>query len=214
MESNPYQQGLFVPHDVTGLINLMGGDDRFLAHMVPFFEKTPRNFKWNEYYNHANEPVHQAVYMFPYAGTPWLTQKWARDVMNNAYGSGVKGLCGNEDVGQMSAWFLLSAMGFHPVSPASSIYIIGSPLFDEVSIRLDPKYYPGKSFKVVAHHNTDKNVYVQSVRLNGKALERAWITHKEIVSGGTLEFKMGPEPNTAWASAPEHRPPSISRPAK
>ena len=212
VESNPYQQGLFVPHDVAGLINLMGGDERFLAHMVPFFEKTPRSFKWNQYYNHANEPVHQAVYMFPYAGAPWLTQKWARDVMNNAYGSGVKGLCGNEDVGQMSAWFLLSAMGFHPVSPASTVYIIGSPLFDEVSIRLDPQYYPGKSFKVVAHHNTDKNVYVQSMTLNGKTLERAWITHNEIVSGGTLTFEMGPEPNKAWASAPEHRPPSTSRP--
>jgi len=156
--------------------------------------------------------VHHAVYMFPYAGAPWLTQKWARTIMNHAYGSGVKGLCGNEDVGQMSAWFLLSAMGFHPVSPVSAIYIIGSPLFDEVSIRLDPKYYPGQSFRIIAHANTDGNVYVRSVTLNGSALERAWITHKEIVSGGTLEFVMGPEPNRTWASAPKHRPPSISRP--
>jgi len=212
VESNPYQQGLFVPHDVQGLINLMQGDDRFLDHLVPFFEKTPLSFKWNDYYNHANEPVHHAVYMFPYAGAPWLTQKWARTIMNHAYGSGVKGLCGNEDVGQMSAWFLLSAMGFHPVSPVSAIYIIGSPLFDEVSIRLDPKYYPGQSFRIIAHANTDGNVYVRSVTLNGSALERAWITHKEIVSGGTLEFVMGPEPNRTWASAPKHRPPSISRP--
>ncbi|MHC4201114.1 MAG: GH92 family glycosyl hydrolase, partial [Planctomycetota bacterium] len=210
VESNPYQQGWFVPHDVRGLVNLMGGDAKFLAHLVPFFEKTPRHFRWNEYYNHANEPVHHVVYMFPYAGAPWLSQKWARIVMAGAYGPGVKGLCGNEDVGQMSAWVLLSTMGFHPVAPCSGVYVIGSPMFNKVSVRLDPKYYKGRSFTIVARGNSPENIYIRSAKLNGRPLERAWITHDEIVSGGTLEFVMGPEPNRKWASAPEHAPPSLT----
>jgi hypothetical protein len=210
VEANPYQQGWFVPHDVRGLINLMGGRESFLAHLVPFFEKTPRTFKWNDHYNHANEPVHHVVYLFPYAGAPWLTQKWARTVMDSAYGPGVKGLCGNEDVGQMSAWYLLSVMGFHPVVPCSDVYVIGSPLFRKLSVRLDPRYHKGRSFTILAPANSSENIYVQSARLNGRALERAWITHGEITSGGTLEFIMGPEPNREWASGPEAVPPSLS----
>lgn len=201
VESNPYQQGWFVPHDVPGLIQLMG-KQYFLDYLTAFFEKTPANFKWNPYYNHANEPVHQVAYLFVYAGAPWLTQKWVRFILNNAYGTGVKGLCGNEDVGQMSAWYLLSALGFHPVSPVDGTYIIGSPLFDRVTLRLDPAYYKGKTFTVVAHNNSEKNFYIQSARLNGKPLERGWLKHTEIVAGGTLEFVMGPEPNLHWGSAP------------
>ncbi|MHC5057284.1 MAG: GH92 family glycosyl hydrolase [Planctomycetota bacterium] len=210
VESNPYQQGWFVPHDVRGLINLMGGREAFLAHLVPFFEKTPRTFKWNDHYNHANEPVHHVAYLFPYARAPWLTQKWVRTVMDCAYGPGVKGLCGNEDVGQMSAWYLLSAMGFHPVAPCSDVYVIGSPLFRKLSVRLDPAYHRGKSFTILAPGNSPQNIYVQSARLNGKVLSRAWITHDEITSGGTLEFDMGPEPNREWASGPASVPPSLS----
>lgn len=210
VESNPYQQGWFVPQDVAGLIGLMG-KDYFLSHLTEFFEKTPPSFKWNDYYNHANEPVHHVAYMFTYAGAPWLTQKWARFIMDHAYGSGVKGLCGNEDVGQMSAWYVLSALGFHPVSPVDGIYIIGSPLFDKVTVRLDPRYYPGKSFTVVARNNAAENFYVQSATLNGRPLERAWIKHSEIVAGGTLEFMMGSQPNKAWGAGPEQLPPSLSR---
>ena len=210
VESNPYQQGWFVPHDVRGLINLMGGREGFLAHLVPFFEKTPRTFKWNDHYNHANEPVHHVAYLFPYARAPWLTQKWVRTVMDCAYGPGVKGLCGNEDVGQMSEWYLLSAMGFHPVAPCSDVYVIGSPLFRKLSVRLDPDYHSGKSFTILAPTNSAENIYIQSARLNGRALERAWITHDEITSGGTLEFVMGAEPNREWASGPEAVPPSLS----
>ncbi len=209
VESNPYQQGWFVPHDVAGLRALMG-EDYFLKYLTEFFDKTPPSFKWNAYCNHANEPVHHCAYLFTYAAVPWLTQKWARFIMEHAYGPGVKGLCGNEDVGQMSAWYLLSAMGFHPVSPVDGIYIIGSPLFDKVSVRLDPHYYKGGSFTVVAHHNSTKNFYVQSARLNGRRLERAWLRHDEIVSGGTLELEMGPEPNKQWGSAPKNLPPPMS----
>lgn len=209
VESNPYQQGWFVPHDVQGLINLMGRE-YYLSYLTEFFEKTPLSFKWNDYYNHANEPVHHVPYMFPYARAPWLTQKWVRTIMDHAYGTGIKGLCGNDDVGQMSAWFLLSSIGFHPVDPASGIYVIGSPLFDKVTVRLDPKYYTGGSFKVIARNNSRGNIYIQSAKLHGEVLDRSWITHEDIVKGGTLEFIMGPEPNKDWASSKESVPPSIS----
>jgi len=206
VESNPYQQGWFAPQDPAGLIELMG-PDYFLNYLAEFFEKTPLSFKWNEYCNHSNEPVHHTAYLFTYAGKPWLTQKWARVVMDHAYGPGVKGLCGNEDVGQMSAWYILSAIGFHPVSPVDGVYIIGSPLFDEVSIKLDSHYYTGKTFTVKTRNNSAENVYVQSATLNGQPLNRAWLRHEEVVAGGTLELVMGPKPNESWGSASDELPP-------
>lgn len=213
IESNPYQQGWFVPHDVQGLIDTMG-KDYFLKSLTEFFEKTPLSFKWNNYYNHANEPVHHCAYMFVYAGQPWLTQKWTRIVMDHAYGAGVKGLCGNEDVGQMSAWYILSAMGLHPVSPADNVYIIGSPLFTRMDVRLDPKYHKGRQFSIIARDNSPKNVYIQSAKLNGTPLDRAWLTYDEITAGGTLELQMGPEPNKQWASSPNSLPPSQTKNTK
>ena len=206
VESNPYQQGWFVPQDPAGLIDLMG-KDYFVNYLTAFFEKTPLTFKWNDYCNHANEPVHHTAYLFAYAGKPWLTQKWARTIVDHAYGAGVKGLCGNEDVGQMSAWYILSAIGFHPVSPVDGIYIIGSPLFDEATIKLDSHYYPGKQFTVKARNNSSQNIYVQSATLNGKPLNRAWLRHAEVVAGGTLELVMGPNPNESWGAAPDQLPP-------
>jgi predicted alpha-1,2-mannosidase len=206
VESNPYQQGWFVPQDVAGLMDLMG-KDYFLSYLTEFFEKTPRTFKWNDYYNHANEPVHHAAYLFAYAGKPWLSQKWARVVMDHAYGAGVRGLCGNEDVGQMSAWYILSAVGFHPVSPVDGVYVIGSPLFDEATLQLDPRYYRGGKFTVRARNNSPQNFYVQSATLNGQPLSRAWLKHAEVAAGGTLELVMGPQPNESWGSAPGQLPP-------
>jgi predicted alpha-1,2-mannosidase len=199
VESNPYQQSWFAPQDVAGLIDLMGRD-YFVRYLTEFFEKTPLSFKWNDYCNHSNEPVHHTPYLFAYAGKPWLAQKWSRIIMDHAYGAGVKGLCGNEDVGQMSAWYILSALGFHPVSPVDGIYIIGSPLFDEATIRLDPRYQSGASFTVRTRNNSAQNVYVQSATLNGKPLDRAWLRHGEVVAGGTLELVMGPQPNEAWGA--------------
>ncbi|MCY3017744.1 MAG: GH92 family glycosyl hydrolase [Planctomycetota bacterium] len=209
VESNPFQQGWFVPHDVQGLINLLGRE-RFLADLEEFFAKTPLSFKWNDYYNHANEPVHHVPYLFTYAGAPWLTQKWTRTVMDHAYGPGVKGLCGNDDVGQMSAWYVLSALGLHPVSPVDGIFLIGSPLFTRASVRLDPKYHRGKLFTVVAKDNAAENIYVQSASLNGAALTRSWLRYGEITDGGTLELVMGAQPNQAWGSARQDLPPSLS----
>lgn len=211
VESNPYQQGWFVPHDVQGMIDLMG-KNHFVRYLTEFFDRTPTNFLWNDYYNHANEPVHHAAYLFTYAGAPWLTQKWSRFILDHAYGDKVNGLCGNDDVGQMSAWYVLSAVGFYPVSPVDEVYIIGSPLFNRTTLKLDPKYYPGRKFTVIARNNSAQNIYIQSARLNGKPLERAWLRHAEIVAGGTLELQMGPEPNRAWGSADSTLPPSLSRP--
>jgi len=157
--------------------------------------------------------VHHAAYLFTCAGAPWLTQKWSRFILDHAYGDKVNGLCGNDDVGQMSAWYVLSATGFYPVSPVDGIYLIGSPLFDRATLKLDRHYYPGRKFTVIARDNSEQNIYIQSAKLNGKPLERAWLRHTEIVAGGTLELQMGPTPNLSWGSAATALPPSLSRPA-
>jgi len=207
VESNPYQQGWFVPQDVPGFVRLMG-EDHFFQPLEALFEKTPTDFRWNDYYNHSNEPVHHVAYLFAAAGRPWLTQKWARVIMDHAYGIGVGGICGNDDVGQMSAWFVLSALGFHPVSPVDGIYLIGSPLFDRATLSLDPHHAKGAKFTVVAKNQSPANVYVQSATLNGLPLNRAWIRHEEIMAGGELELVLGPRPNEAWGSELAERAPT------
>jgi predicted alpha-1,2-mannosidase len=199
-ESNPLQQSWFVPHDIYGLIDLMG-KDRFAATLEDMFEKTPATFGWNPFYNHSNEPVHHIPYLFVYAGRPWLTQKWVRRILEQAYHAGVNGICGNDDVGQMSAWYILSALGFYPVCPGDNVYVLGGPLFGKAVIHLDSKWHKGTSFTIVAHGNSSANCYIQSARLNGKPLETAWITHAQITSGGTLEFVMGPRPNFKWGTS-------------
>lgn len=188
------------------------GKDHFLSYLNEFFEKTPTNFLWNDYCNHANEPAHHAAYLFTYAGAPWLSQKWSRFIMDHAYGTGVNGICGNDDVGQMSAWYVLSTIGFYPVSPVDGVYVIGSPLFDQVTIHLDRRFYPGRKFTIIARDNSPQNIYIQSAKLNGMPLARAWLRHDEIVAGGTLEFQMGSMPNKNWGSMPAVAPPSLSRP--
>jgi len=197
IESNPYQQGWFVPHDVEGFINFLG-EERFNKELLGFFEKTPDGFLWNDYYNHSNEPVHHVPFMLNYSQKPWLTQKWTRKICDEAYGTDVMGLIGNEDVGQMSAWYALASMGIHPICPGDNKYELTSPVFDNVQITLDDKYYSGEMFTVIAHDNSAENIYIQSVSLNGKELNRTWITHQEIVEGGTLEFFLGDKPNTSW----------------
>ena len=210
VESTPHQQGWFVPEDVPGLIGLVGGRDQFVDRLNDFFVKTPPDqiMRWNSEYNHSNEPVHQCAFLFTYAGAPWLTQKWSRYVCDNAYKTGPGGLDGNDDVGQMSAWYVLASAGFYPVSPASGVYILGSPIFPKVTLRLDPKYAHGKTFTITAANTSDANIYVQSATLNGKPLTRAWITHAEITNGGTLALTMGPAPNKNWGADVKDAPPS------
>ncbi len=194
-EANAYQQGWFVPHDVDGLIGLFGGQEKFVAELDQFFAKTPDVRHWNQYYNHANEPVHLVPFLFNRAGAPALTQKWVRFICDEAYGSDVYGLCGDEDVGQMSAWFVLAASGFHPANPGDSRYELFSPVFDKVVINTDPKYASGRPFTIVARNNSKENIYVQSAMLNGRPLNRCWISHAEIAAGGKLEFTLGPNPS-------------------
>lgn len=211
VESNPGQQTWFVPHDVYGLIELMG-KETFAQELEEFFDKTPASFGWNDYYNHSNEPVHHVPYLFVYAGKPWLTQKWVRRILANAYHDNVNGIVGNDDVGQMSAWYVLSAMGFYPVCPGDNTYILGSPLFSKTTLRLDPKWHKGKSFIITANNQAATHDYIQSAKLNGMTLSRAWITHDEIVSGGTLELTMGAEPNYQWGT--QHLPPLMRFPSQ
>ena len=200
VESNPYQQGWFVPHDIKGMIELMGGKDKVIADLISFFENTPENMMWNNYYNHANEPVHHVPFLFNRLGTPWLTQKWTREICRRAYHNTVEGLVGNEDVGQMSAWYVLAASGIHPVCPGETRFEITSPVFSKINIRLDPRYTKGKTFTIVARNNSTKNVYIQSARLNGKNWNKCWIDYSQIASGGTLELEMGDKPNNKWGS--------------
>ena len=149
--------------------------------------------------------------MFNYSGKPWLTQKYSRQVLSQLYNtSPLSGWIGEEDEGQLSAMFVLMAMGLFEVDGGCSVrpyYNLGSPLFDRITIHPDPRYYGGKDFTIEAPNNSPVNVYVQAATLNGKPLQRAWIYHSEITAGGSLELQMGSQPNTQWASGPENAPP-------
>ena len=197
VESNPYQQGWFVPHDVPGLIGLMGGEEKFIENLVPFFEKAPKDFLWGDYYNHPNEPSHHIAFLFAAANRPWPTQKWTRAILANAYQDNVRGLCGNDDVGQMSAWYVLAAIGINPMCPGSGRWVVSTPLFERVSLPVkDATSGKIRPFTVIAKGAGDpKNIYITSAKLNGRPLERAWLYTKEIMSGSTLELQLGPEPN-------------------
>ena len=198
VESNPYQQGWFVPHDVKGMVQLMGGNDKVIADLTNLFEKTPENMMWNSYYNHANEPVHHIPFLFNRAGAPWLTQKWTRVICRRAYRNAVEGLVGNEDVGQMSAWYVLAASGFHPIAPGNLRYEITSPVFNKIVIKTDSTYASGKTFTIIAVNNSSENIYIQSATLNGKPYPYCFISHIAIAAGGVLQLQMGKLPNKNW----------------
>ena len=172
----------------------MNGKNIMQEELIRFFDATPLNFNWNDYYNHANEPVHHVPFIFNELGLPQLTQKWTRKICKNAYGTDEYGLCGNEDVGQMSAWYILAAIGIHPICPGDNRYQITSPIFDKIEILLDNKYYSGKKFTIISRNNSDKNIYIKSIKLNGEELNRRWISHQEIVNGGILEMEMMSNP--------------------
>ena len=195
VESNAYQQGWFVPHDVEGMIKLMGGREKVLADLTDMFEQTPANYLWNQYYNHANEPVHHVPFLFNRLGAPELTQKWTRDICRNAYKNSVLGLVGNEDVGQMSAWYVLAASGLHPVCPGDQRYELTSPVFERVVFNLDPNYAEEKAFVIEAHNNSPENIYIQQATLNGKPYNKCYLMHTDLMKGGTLVLQMGAEPS-------------------
>lgn len=198
IECNPYQQGWFVPHDVDGMVELMGGKDKVIEDLTYFFEQTPSHMLWNDYYNHANEPVHFVPFLFNQLDVPWLTQSWTRFICKNAYANKVEGLVGNEDVGQMSAWYILAAAGIHPSCPGNTRQEITAPVFDRIEFKLDSSYHPGEKFAIIAHNNSPQNMYIQKALLNGKEYPYCFIDFTDIAAGGTLELFMGNEPNRDW----------------
>jgi predicted alpha-1,2-mannosidase len=197
-EANPYQQGWFVPHDIDGMVKLMGGREKVIADLNHFFAKTPENMMWNDYYNHANEPVHHVAFLYNRLGKPWLTQEWSRAICRRAYHDGVEGLVGNEDVGQMSAWYVLAASGIHPVCPGDTRQEITSPVFNKIALRIPAVNGTTKTFTITALRNSDKNIYIQSAKLNGKTYNKCYLDYKDIAAGGQLELTMGPQPNKNW----------------
>ncbi len=198
IESNIYQQGWFVPHDVDGMTELMGGREKVLANLDNMFDLTPDDMMWNAYYNHANEPVHFVPFLYNRLGAPWLTQKRCRDICHKAYSNKVEGLVGNEDVGQMSAWYVLAASGMHPSCPGETRMEITSPVFDRVEYKLDPVYHSGNTFTIVAHDNSPENIYIDHAVLNGEEYNKCYIDFSDIASGGTLELFMSSVPNKSW----------------
>lgn len=226
VEGNAWQYSWFVPHDLKGLIKLMGKDE-FNRRLDEGFV-TSRKWKFNSEYtdensllamgvlpiNHGNQPNMQAAYLFNYSGKPWLTQKWAREIMDVFYGSGpLDGWPGDEDQGQMGGWYVMSAMGLFEMRggcDVDPVYELGSPIFDEVVIKLDPAYYPGGTFTIETVNNSKENRYIQSATLNGKPLTKPWFYHRELVAGGKLSIVMGPEPNEKWGSGENDAPPSMT----
>jgi len=201
-EGTSWQYSWYVPHDVPGLINLHGGKKAFTQKLDSLFSFTAEadsasaddiQGRMGEYW-HGNEPSHHIVYLFAYADEPWKTQKLVHQIMKTQYGNKPNSLCGNDDCGQMSAWYIFSAMGFYPVCPASNVYVIGSPSLKKAEINLSN----GKKFVSVAENLTNDNIYIQSVTLNGKTWNKPFIPHDEISKGGKIVFKMGPQPNKSW----------------
>ena len=212
-EGNGWQYLWLVPQDPEGLIELLGGDGPFVTKLDRLFEQESIKTEGASadisgligQYAHGNEPSHHVAYLYAFAGEQWKTAALVRRILTTLYSDQPDGLSGNEDCGQMSAWYVLSAMGLYPVNPAAGKYVLGSPLLDEATIALPG----GKSFSIVATNNSPENVYIQSARLNGEPHTRAFINHAEVAAGGKLELVMGPTPNKAFGAAPADRPKSV-----
>jgi predicted alpha-1,2-mannosidase len=201
-EGNSWQYSFFVPHDVSGLIELHGGRANFTRKLDELFT-TESKLTGREQpdltgligqYAHGNEPSHHIVYLYNYAGEAWKTQKTARRILDEFYKPAPDGLIGNEDCGQMSAWFVLSALGFYQVNPSQPVYAFGTPLFKEAKINLEN----GKTFLIKAANVSDKNIYIKSIRLNGKPHRKSFFTHADLIKGGVLEFTMTSAPDKTW----------------
>ncbi len=200
VEGNAWQFSWFVPHDIPGLIDLMGLEE-FNRRLDEGFELSRPNFV-SQFVNHSNQPNMQPAYLFNYSGKPWLTQKWVRGILEHYYGTGpVNGYPGDEDQGQMGAWYVMSAIGLFQMDGGASlkpVYEIGSPIFEKITIQLDQTYYPGSQFIIEAKNVSTENKYIQSATLNGKSLDAFWFYHADLVKGGNLILEMGPEPNMNW----------------
>jgi len=201
VEGNAWQWTWFVPHDPYGLIDLMGGREQFIIKLDSLFSVTSEIEGENRsadisgligQYAHGNEPSHHIAHFYNYADEPWKTQKLIDQILNTLYFNNPDGLSGNEDCGQMSAWYVLNAMGFYSVAPGDPVYSIGRPLFDKVTVLLEN----GKKFTVETKNNSAENLYIQNITLNGYSLETPFFTHADITDGGHLLITMGPQPST------------------
>ncbi|HEY5511781.1 MAG TPA: GH92 family glycosyl hydrolase [Prolixibacteraceae bacterium] len=220
-ETNAWTYTFHVQHDVAGLIDLMGGRDKFIAKLdalfqeqfgrrgskVDFLKQFPDGTGLIGQYNHGNQPGFHISYLYNYAGEPWKTQRRVRDIMKIWYNDGPLGICGDEDEGELSSWYVFSAMGFYPVCPGRAVYDIGSPIFEKVAIDVGN----GKTFNIEARDVSSKNKYIQSAHLNGEPLNSPWFNHSDLSKGGTLVLQMGPRPNVEWGRTPETSPSSLSR---
>lgn len=211
-EANAWQYGFFVPHDVEGHIAALGGPEAYAALLDSLFEAHPRTTGRDQaditglygQYAHGNEPSHHIAYLYAFAGQPWKTQMRVRHLMDRMYTARRDGLIGNEDCGQMSAWYVLSALGFYPVSPGRDEYVVGTPLFPRATVQLPG----GRSFTIAAEDPAAHRPYIRSATLNGRPFPRSVLRHWEILAGGTLEFRMGAEPDRAWGVGPGRQPTS------
>ena len=205
IEGNSWNYSFYVPHDVNGLIKIMGGDKIFVQRLDQLFEMyVPDEFFAETEdvtregmvggYVHGNEPSHHIPYLYMWTSQPWKTQQRVREVMNKMYQNNIDGLCGNDDCGQMSAWYIFSAMGFYPVCPASGQYVFGAPYLPENVLHLQN----GNTLTIKAPNVSDQNCYIQSVTLNGKPIHCGYITYEQIMAGGELVFTMGSKPNKKW----------------
>ena len=191
-------------------MQLMGGEQKFTKKLDSLFvvhgdmgeEASSDITGLIDQYAHGNEPSHHITYMYAYAGQPWKTAEKVRYILDSMYTDKPDGLIGNEDVGQMSAWYILSALGFYPANPANGQYVFGSPLFDEAALQLEN----GKEFRVQVGNNGPKNKYIQSVTLNGKLYTKSYLTYKDIMNGGVLQIGMGSIPSKTWGVPKKDRP--------
>ncbi|AMJ57399.1 GH92 family glycosyl hydrolase [Stenotrophomonas sp. KCTC 12332] len=215
-EGNAWQYSWYVPQDVAGLAAAHGGSDKLLQRLDDVFEAKvdPSIFAHMEditgligWYAHGNEPSHHVAYLYAHAGQPWRTQARLKQIMDTQYAARPDGLAGNDDLGQMSAWYVFTALGFYPVTPGSNQYIIGRPFLPQATLNLPD----GKRFSIVATGLDAAHTYVGSVSLNGRPLDRAYVTHQEIVAGGELRFVMQAEPDKSWAADAAKLPYSMSR---
>ncbi len=212
-EGNSWQYTWLVPHDVEGLIALHGGEETFITKLDELFSMSSDQVETASndisgligQYAHGNEPSHHTTYLYAYAGVQWKTAEKVREICTTMYNDQPDGLCGNEDCGQMSAWYVLSSMGMYPVNPANGAYVFGSPMFDKAEIGLPG----GKYFTFIAENNSRENLYIQSITLNGEPYTKSYITHKQIMEGGKLVYTMGATPNKDFGKAEEDRPKSV-----
>jgi len=218
IEGNSWNYSFYVPQDVKGMMGLMGGDKRFVERLDSLFTMhlDKKYYEHNEditeegligNYVHGNEPSHHVPYLYAWTSQPWKAQERIRLIMDTKYQNKIDGLCGNDDCGQMSAWYIFSAMGFYPVCPGTDQYVLGAPYFDEMTIRLEN----GNQFKIIAKKLSKQNKFVQSVKLNGIEFGRSYLTQNEIVNGGVLEFTMGSKPNKKRVFNEEQRPFSMTK---